>query len=357
MRLRTRQLGFLLNPYRFAGTVQSGAMVANGGGTATGAGASVASATESMAGAATLTLVSNQAGNGAMSVTAAAVATLAGAGIAATPTNISGTGTASFAAASTALICDAADFDGANDWLLRSPSAFSSSPSSTKTGTLSLWFKFDTLPAGGTGNTAYILNSLVYPGIGPTGFQIYVSDDKALNFYAAEDILGTGSPQLTFFTTTNFVATGAWHHLAISWNAATSTSNIYYDGSSVSSFGVGGSPTFTDFNFDWSQESMWSVGADVTGAGKIDAGVAEMWISPGQYIDFSAAANLEKFRSSGGKPVDLGATGGTPTGTAPLIYLHLDDGETANNFAINRTSKGNFTVTGTLSTYASSPSD
>jgi hypothetical protein len=39
------------------------------------------------------------------------------------------------------------------------------------------------------------------------------------------------------------------------------------------------------------------------------------------------------------------------------MYLHLDDGETVNNFALNAGTGGDFTVNGTLATAATSPSD
>jgi hypothetical protein len=50
---------------------------------------------------------------------------------------------------------------------------------------------------------------------------------------------------------------------------------------------------------------------------------ADLTISP---------ANLAKFRS-GGKPVDLGANGSTPTGSAPLIFLSGDASQWPNNAA------------------------
>jgi hypothetical protein len=89
----------------------------------------------------------------------------------------------------------------------------------------------------------------------------------------------------------------------------------------------------------------------------MDGGMAELFFAPGQFLDFSVQSNRRKFRSSGGKPISLGADGSTPTGTKPLIYLHLDDAETANNFATNRAGNGNLTVTGALTTRATSPSD
>jgi hypothetical protein len=61
-------------------------------------------------------------------------------------------------------------------------------------------------------------------------------------------------------------------------------------------------------------------------------GVTELWIAPGQFIDWSVAANRYKFHNSDTgvgnpssasiwAPCDIGSTGKTPTGTKPLIYL------------------------------------
>ena len=56
------------------------------------------------------------------------------------------------------------------------------------------------------------------------------------------------------------------------------------------------------------------------------------------------AANIAKFRGSDGKPMRILSDGSGPTGTAPLAYFHLDDGEAVANFALNRGTGGDFTV-------------
>ena len=72
--------------------------------------------------------------------------------------------------------------------------------------------------------------------------------------------------------------------------------------------------------------------------------MAEFWLDD-SFIDFSNATNRQKFYSSGGDAVDLGSDGSTPTGSAPLVYLHLDSGETGNNFASNAGTGGDLSVT------------
>ena len=60
------------------------------------------------------------------------------------------------------------------------------------------------------------------------------------------------------------------------------------------------------------------------GKGFIGA-INELWIAPGQFIDWSIQANRQKFHTGDVEgdhfaPVDLGPAGKTPTGVKPLIY-------------------------------------
>ena len=83
----------------------------------------------------------------------------------------------------------------------------------------------------------------------------------------------------------------------------------------------------------------------------LNAELSEFWWT-NTFIDFTVAANIQKFRTSSGKPVFLGSNGQIPTGTAPLIYMSGN----AANFATNFGTGGAFTVSGSLTDAASSPS-
>jgi hypothetical protein len=80
---------------------------------------------------------------------------------------------------------------------------------------------------------------------------------------------------------------------------------------------------------------------------------ADLWIAPGQFIDFSVEANRRKFIDADGKPVSLGADGSTPTGTAPAVFFSGD----SSSFATNKGTGGAFTLTGSLTDALTSPSD
>lgn len=102
----------------------------------------------------------------------------------------------------------------------------------------------------------------------------------------------------------------------------------------------------------------WAIGAAGDGSIPFYGAFAEVMFWPGVYTDLSVEANRRMFISSSGKPVDSS----TPFATlgTPAIYFHLNEGETTNNFVANNdggATGGAFTVTGALTTYASSPSD
>lgn len=146
---------------------------------------------------------------------------------------------------------------------------------------------------------------------------------------------------------------GAWNHILLSWDLSTSTALLYIN-DALDTFH---SATFGATSAHWSTLDSYTFGADWTNGGLLDGGLAEVYLAPGQFLDFSVTANRRKFISATAKPVDLGADGSTPTGTKPLVYLHLDNGQAASNFATNRAGNGNFSITGTLTTRATSPSD
>jgi hypothetical protein len=92
----------------------------------------------------------------------------------------------------------------------------------------------------------------------------------------------------------------------------------------------GGDLRFSDF-YNWAYPGIpnsWMIGgpANQRLSTYMCAGaISELWIAPGQYIDWSTHGNRYKFHTmdqvgSHFLPVDLGATGKAPTGTAPAVY-------------------------------------
>jgi len=130
-----------------------------------------------------------------------------------------------------------------------------------------------------------------------------------------------------------------WNHFLCSGNLATSTFHMFVNGSSVLDAGA---TVVVNDNIDFT--GLFHVGRIGSDSTAFYGEMAEFWLDD-SFIDFSSSTNREKFYSSGGAAVDLGSDGSTPTGSAPLVYLHLDSGETGNNFASNAGTGGDLTVT------------
>ena len=228
--------------------------------------------------------------------------------------------------------CDAVSFDGSNDYLIKSSDWTSNANS--KVGIMSVFIQFQ----GGDGafvNMASITDGDLGMAKGASGNKLYMKVGSTIS-------AANGS--------TDIADDDTWHHIIFAWDAAADTRHGYVDGSS--DFSLSGS----DVDFDWTQAAH-TIGASANGSSKIFADVAEFYINNEEYLDISDAANLQKFRDTDGKPVDLGADGSEPTGSSPRVYLHLDDGETVANFAVNAGTGGDYSITGALATASTSPTD
>jgi hypothetical protein len=237
-------------------------------------------------------------------------------------------------------VVDAADFDGTNDFIRR---AALTGAADSKTGILSFWLRLD----GGDGSGLQLM-------MGGTGalasFGVARSASNVLSI-SGQSSAG-GSTVLSMASASTYTAGATWRHLLASWDLANAAGHLYVNDVQDRA----GSPTLTDSIVDYTVDS-WTIGAAINDVFKTDGALAELYFAPGQYLDFSLVHNRRKFISASGKPVHLGTDGSMPTGTAPLVYLHLDDAEAVANFATNRGTGGDFSITGTLETGSSSPSD
>jgi len=243
------------------------------------------------------------------------------------------------------IVVDAADFDGTNDYMTRGAGLTGAADS--KLLTQVIWFRLD----GTAGNNRFIHGATTVGG----GTSRFRSGCTAVGPGLME-ILGlnaAGSTVLSVRSTTALSdGEGIWRCMMASFDLSdTGKRNLYFG--DVDELDV---VTYTDDSIDFTLAD-WAVGALAAGTFKWDGCLAEVWFAPGQYLDFSVEANRRKFITAGGKPANLGADGSLPTGTAPLIYLHLNNGEAVENFATNRGTGGSFSITGTLDTASTSPSD
>jgi len=235
------------------------------------------------------------------------------------------------------LIADSATFDGSNDNMLRG--ADLSGNADSKTGIFSAWVK----------NAA---SATQYDILTNTGSKLLILYDGTAALDKFQLIARNAAATIILnIETSATIGAGTWYHLLASWDLATTTAHLY-----VTDVSNKIETTVTNDTIDYTVAD-WAVGSNTASGTRYDGDMAEMYFAPGQYLDFSLVTNRRKFISASGKPVRLGSTGAQPTGTAPLVYLHLDDAEAVANFATNRATGGNFTITGTLTTGSTSPSD
>ena len=228
---------------------------------------------------------------------------------------------------------DAADFDGTNDYMLRG--AAWTGAADANSGIFSCWFRLD---GGDAANRTFLYAA--------AGTQIYIDTSNKLQFAFG------GAVSFNMASVSALTAGAPWRHALASWNRGSATPQLYIDDVSDVTIAANGTGPFTY------TQANWGVGADTAGPGgsKFNGCFAEFYLALGQYLDFSTSANRAKFRS-GGKPVNLGGDGSVPTGTAPTAYFSILNGGAAADFATNRGTGGNMTITGTLDIASSSPSD
>lgn len=238
--------------------------------------------------------------------------------------------------------CDSADFDGTNDFMTRGAGLTNAADS--KSGIFSCWVRID----GGDGAIRRIWGSSASAGGAIDFFRIAL---LAANTFQVVGDNSVGTAILVQESDTAYLAGTTWRHLLLSWDLATAAVHLYVN--DVEDAGAG--PTLTNDTIDYTSGDS-SVGGNPDGNAKLDGCLAELYFAPGQYLDFSLVANRRKFISANGKPVSLGSDGSFPTGTAPIAYFHLNDGQAVANFASNKGSGGDFSITGTLTTGTTSPS-
>jgi len=232
----------------------------------------------------------------------------------------------------------AATFDGADELKRDAPGVF---PSDGKEWAFSFWFNLSDeddavqvfFSCNISGSNRFLLQRSPSGGAQDNNLAVVGRNTSGgLNLYI-ESLLNSNSQ---FDSTSR--RTG-WNHFLCSGNMATSTGHMYANGINIfdttSDYFVNSNIDFTgDFHF-----------GNVNSGAHFHGEIAEFWLDD-SFIDFSSSTNREKFRSSGGEAVDVGSDGSTPTGSAPLVYLHLDSGETGNNFASNAGTGGDLSVVG-----------
>lgn len=143
------------------------------------------------------------------------------------------------------------------------------------------------------------------------------------------------------------IAPSVWHNIMFSvqtnLGAGSKILQLYADdavvtGGTVGDFGAAFLMTFNGKSFYIGQDTF---GVNFTGD------MADFWMAPGVFTDWSVTANRRKFISAAGKPVD-------PSGFPASALLFSGD---ATTFGTNQGTGGAFTATGSLTNASTSPSD
>ena len=239
---------------------------------------------------------------------------------------------------------DAVDFDGSNDYMTRGAGLTGAADS--KSGILSFWVRID----GGDGTLQRIICTTNALGGGSAALQFRVAKTAGNVMQVVAADAGGTVGTMVFSTVDTFLASATWRHVLAAWDVSTGTMQLYVDDADSV---TGASSTNTTHDYTGADAG---IGANPDGTSKLNGCLAELYFAPGQYLDISIEANRRKFIKADGTPAPLG-DGSVPTGVAPLIYQRLRKGEAASNFATNRGTGGNFTITGALDVASTSPSD
>lgn len=239
----------------------------------------------------------------------------------------------------TLTIVDSADFDGTNDVMTRGGALTNIADS--KSGILSMWIRIDAQD----GATRRLFSCTTVQSC-----QLTINSSNLVTFLCQNS---TPTNILVASSSSTYTAAATWLHFLLSWNLAVAGTGRFY----VNDVSGGTYSVYTDDTINYTGSADWSIGASTAGSADFDGCMAEVYFAPGQYLDFDVVGNRRRFISANGKPVYLGATGQIPTGTSAIVYQHLSDGEAVANFATNRGTGGDFSITGTLDTGSTSPSD
>jgi hypothetical protein len=154
----------------------------------------------------------------------------------------------------------------------------------------------------------------------------------------------------------NNATTNAWHHMIISWDLGTLNSGkLYVDG--VDQTYIFAFVTNSTVDLTFTDNGVAASLAAYQDMKNFYGALCEVYFTTtDSYFDLTDANNRLKFRTSGGKPENLGLNGVTPTGTQPLIYMHNSYSTFNQNLGSAVINGGSsFTITGSLSASSDSP--
>jgi hypothetical protein len=227
----------------------------------------------------------------------------------------------------------AVTFDGSNDKGTRG--ADLTGLSDTKVGLFSCWYQLD---SGGAGTDRRFMSNSSAGG--ECGFAFDTANKLRIYFTDT----GISANSLQYKTTATHVDYGVWHHLLFAWDSASAVGQMWIDGVAITDFV---SSVNSNYTHNWTSGNAY-IGANYSGTANFEGSMSDLYINLTETLDLDTESNRLKFRTADGLPVDLGSDGSTPTGTAPIIFCHIDVAESTSNFYVNAGTGGNFTEAGAL---------
>lgn len=230
-------------------------------------------------------------------------------------------------------------FDGSNDYLTRG--ANPTGLLDGKKGIISFWVNFQ----GGDGvQCSFIENFSAF-------FAIRKLNTNKWQFSGANS---SSSSIFVMRSNSSYTSASGWIHVLASWDLGSGVDYLYVNNSTELN-----SITLTNDTINYIKSpANFSLGASTAGNSKLNGYLADVYINLAEALDFSSSSNRAKFIDQTTlKPISLGSDGSLPTGTAPLFLQRLNPGSSASTFATNLGTGGDFSITGTLTTAPSSPTD
>jgi len=143
-----------------------------------------------------------------------------------------------------------------------------------------------------------------------------------------------------------------WNCMLFSFNASATDKGIRWYHNDADQSAPNSVDTLHNFGGSGSNSGTSMSVAGKIGQAPFAGAIAELYYAPNQFIDFDIESNRRLFLNADGTPVDLGADGSTPTGSKPITYLSLREGEGAEQFAVNRGIGADLSVVGNVSIFA-----
>jgi hypothetical protein len=234
---------------------------------------------------------------------------------------------------------NAVDFDGTNDYLLRGGSYTGAADGNA--GSIVFWAKM----GGGDGVSRTFFNQ-EEGDVNDTTLALIRNAANQIWLFGRNS---AGDNVLWVETDFTLVVADGWTCILASWDLSAALNVQIYKNDTPASLAV---TAKVEGLLEHTSLDNVSIGSNVNGGNKVNACLAQVYFNTAEFIDFSVEANRRKFISSGGNPVDLGADGSGPTGTAPICFL---SGATA-SWHTNKGSGGGMTENGALTDCATSPS-